>query len=44
MTFMLLEHSPRPLKLRGNKITAATVIPLSKERMPLAITSEPRAA
>ncbi|KPV55617.1 hypothetical protein QJ48_32110 [Paenibacillus sp. A3] len=33
MTFMLLEHSPRPLKLRGNKITAATVIPLSKERL-----------
>ncbi|MCM3271875.1 hypothetical protein [Paenibacillus elgii] len=33
MTFMLLEHSPRPLKLRGNKVTAATIIPLSKERL-----------
>ncbi|WP_088830485.1 hypothetical protein [Paenibacillus tyrfis] len=33
MTFMLLEHSARPLRLQGNKITAATVIPLSKARL-----------
>lgn len=33
MAFMLLEHSARPMKLRGNKITPAAVIPLTKGRL-----------
>ncbi|MGZ7445795.1 hypothetical protein [Paenibacillus sp. TH7-28] len=31
--FILLEHSLRPCRMRGNKVIPATIIPLDKERL-----------